>query len=82
MSDQIFCGPAVTQKDAPNPIVEAMCTASFGDEPWSSSAIQRWLLVVGAYSPSGTYDECNPNAQEHKRAVKRVDKVVRPRKDP
>jgi uncharacterized protein YjlB len=40
------------------------------------------FLVVGAYPPSGTYDECRPDADEHDRRVKSVAKVTRPRKDP
>jgi uncharacterized protein YjlB len=42
----------------------------------------RDFLVVGAYPPSGTYDECRPDADEHDRRVKSVAKVTRPRKDP
>jgi uncharacterized protein YjlB len=38
------------------------------------------FLVVGAYPPSGTYDECRPDADEHDRRVKSVAKVTRPRK--
>jgi uncharacterized protein YjlB len=40
------------------------------------------FLVVGAYPPSGTYDECGPTAEEHERGMKNVRKVGRPRKDP
>jgi uncharacterized protein YjlB len=39
------------------------------------------FLVVGAYPPSGTYDECT-KSEEHARALKTVPKVGRPRKDP
>ena len=39
------------------------------------------FLVVGAYPPSGTYDECT-KSQEHARALKTIPKVGRPRKDP
>ena len=39
------------------------------------------FLVVGAYPPSGTYDECTKRA-EHERATKSIPKVPRPRKDP
>lgn len=39
------------------------------------------FLVVGAYPPFGTYDECT-NAQAHKRALVTIPKVGRPRKDP
>lgn len=40
------------------------------------------LLVVGAYPPSGTYDECRGSAAEHARALKTIPRVARPRKDP
>lgn len=39
------------------------------------------FLVVGAYPPSGTYDECT-KSEEHARALKTIPKVRRPRKDP
>jgi uncharacterized protein YjlB len=39
------------------------------------------LLVVGAYPPSGTYDECT-TGEDHKQAVKTVRRVPRPRRDP
>ncbi|CAH2401834.1 Cupin_2 domain-containing protein [Mesorhizobium ventifaucium] len=39
------------------------------------------FLVVGAYPPFGTYDECT-TAQEHDRALATIQKVGRPRKDP
>jgi uncharacterized protein YjlB len=39
------------------------------------------FLVVGAYPPSGTYDECT-KSEEHARALKTIPKVGRPRKDP
>jgi uncharacterized protein YjlB len=39
------------------------------------------FLVVGAYPPSGTYDECT-NSEDHVRALKTIPKVGRPRKDP
>src|SRR4051812_15288745 len=42
----------------------------------------RRFLAVGAYPPSGTYDECGPTAQEHERGVKSVRRVGRPRQDP
>jgi len=38
------------------------------------------FLVVGAYPPSGKYDECT--TKEHDRAVVTIPKVARPRKDP
>jgi uncharacterized protein YjlB len=45
-------------------------------------AASKDFLVVGAYPPSGTYDECRPDAHEHDGRVKSVAKVKRPRKDP
>jgi uncharacterized protein YjlB len=39
------------------------------------------FLVVGAYPPSGTYDECT-TSEDHKRAVKTVRRIPRPRRDP
>jgi uncharacterized protein YjlB len=47
-------------------------------------ASSKDFLVVGAYPPSGTYDECRPSAdaEEHERCVKSVEKVKRPLKDP
>lgn len=41
----------------------------------------RDFLVVGAYPPSGTYDECT-TSEDHKQAVKTVRRVPRPRRDP
>jgi uncharacterized protein YjlB len=40
------------------------------------------LLVVGAYPPVGSYDECRTSAKEHDRALATIPKVVRPRKYP
>jgi uncharacterized protein YjlB len=45
-------------------------------------AASKDFLVVGAYPPSGSYDECRPDADEHDRAVKSIRKVARPRRDP
>lgn len=39
------------------------------------------FLVVGAYPPKGTYDECT-SSEDRKRAIKSIPKVGRPRKDP
>ncbi|MBZ9678539.1 cupin domain-containing protein [Mesorhizobium sp. ES1-1] len=39
------------------------------------------FLVVGAYPPGGTYDECT-GSEEHASAVKTIPKVARPRMDP
>jgi uncharacterized protein YjlB len=40
------------------------------------------FLVVGAYPPTGTYDECRSSPDEHAKAIKTVAKVVPPRRDP
>ena len=40
------------------------------------------FLVVGAYPPSGTYDECRGTPDEHARALRTIPKVRLPRKDP
>ena len=40
------------------------------------------FMAVGAYPPSGTYDECGPSVEEHERGIRAVGKVARPRKDP
>ena len=42
----------------------------------------KQLLVVGAYPPSGTYDECMPLPEHHARALKSIPKVPTPAKDP
>jgi len=42
----------------------------------------KHFMAVGAYPPTGTYDECGPTNEEHERGVKLVRKVGRPRKDP
>jgi uncharacterized protein YjlB len=39
------------------------------------------FLVIGAYPPTGTYDECT-TSKDHDRALKSIPKVGRPRKDP
>ena len=39
------------------------------------------FLVVGAYPPTGTYDECT-TAEDRQRALKTIPKVAPPRKDP
>jgi uncharacterized protein YjlB len=44
-------------------------------------AASKDFLVVGAYPPSGTYDECT-KSEDHGRALKTIPKVGRPRKDP
>ncbi|HLH88864.1 MAG TPA: cupin domain-containing protein [Xanthobacteraceae bacterium] len=40
------------------------------------------FLVVGAYPPAGTYDECHGSPAEHARALATIPRVARPRKDP
>jgi uncharacterized protein YjlB len=40
------------------------------------------FLVVGAYPPTGTYDECRGSKAEHHSARKRIRKVRRPSNDP
>jgi uncharacterized protein YjlB len=40
------------------------------------------FLVVGAYPPGGTYDECRGSFSEHQVARKTVPKVPVPKKDP
>jgi uncharacterized protein YjlB len=45
-------------------------------------AASKSFMAVGAYPPTGTYDECRPTAEEHARGAKSVGKVARPRKDP
>jgi uncharacterized protein YjlB len=39
------------------------------------------FLVIGAYPPNGTYDECT-NSEDRKAALKTIPKVGRPRRDP
>jgi uncharacterized protein YjlB len=39
------------------------------------------FLVIGAYPPSGTYDECT-KSEDRNAALKTIPKVGRPRKDP
>jgi len=39
------------------------------------------FLVVGAYPPSGTYDECT-SLDDRKKALRTIRRVARPRKDP
>jgi uncharacterized protein YjlB len=40
------------------------------------------FLVVGAYPPAGTYDECTGKPDEHARALKTIPKVAKPKADP
>jgi uncharacterized protein YjlB len=39
-------------------------------------------LVVGAYPPTGTYDECRGKPEEHERARKTIPHVALPKADP
>jgi uncharacterized protein YjlB len=39
------------------------------------------FLLIGAYPPDGTYDECT-RSEDRKKALKTIPKVGRPRKDP
>lgn len=39
------------------------------------------FLVIGAYPPTGTYDECT-SVEDRQRALKAIPKVSVPRKDP
>jgi uncharacterized protein YjlB len=45
-------------------------------------AASKDFLVVGAYPPSGTYDECRPEDGKQDQRAKSVPKAKRPRKDP
>jgi uncharacterized protein YjlB len=56
----------------------AILPAGTGHQCFSASAD---FLVVGAYPPAGTYDECT-DPEQHDRALKTVAKVARPRRDP
>jgi uncharacterized protein YjlB len=40
------------------------------------------FLVVGAYPPAGTYDECRGSADEHRRATESIPHTPLPDKDP
>jgi uncharacterized protein YjlB len=40
------------------------------------------FLVVGAYPPAGTYDECRGSAEEHARAKASIARTPLPQKDP
>jgi uncharacterized protein YjlB len=53
--------------------------AGTGHQALSAS---KGFMAVGAYPSSGTYDACGPTVEEHKRAIRNVRKVARPRKDP
>ena len=53
--------------------------AGVGHQSFSSSSD---FLVVGAYPPAGTYDECLPRPHDHDEALKTIAKVRPPRTDP
>jgi uncharacterized protein YjlB len=40
------------------------------------------FLVIGAYPPAGTYDECRGSADAHRRAIKSIPHTPLPQKDP
>jgi uncharacterized protein YjlB len=44
-------------------------------------AASKDFLVVGAYPPTGKYDECT-DVEDYKRAIKSIPNVTLPRKDP
>jgi uncharacterized protein YjlB len=56
----------------------AILPAGTGHQCFGAS---RDFLVIGAYPPAGTYDECT-KPEQHERARKTIPKVPRPRKDP
>jgi uncharacterized protein YjlB len=56
----------------------AILPAGTGHQCLSAS---KDFLVIGAYPPFGTYDECT-GREEHERAVAAISRVGRPRKDP
>ena len=57
----------------------AILPAGTGHQRISAS---RDLLVVGAYPPSGNYDECKGSRAEYARALRSIPKLRLPAKDP
>src|SRR5207237_1228733 len=56
----------------------AILPAGTGHQCLSAS---KSFLVIGAYPPTGTYDECT-KSEDRNQALKTIPKVGRPRKDP
>jgi uncharacterized protein YjlB len=40
------------------------------------------FLVVGAYLPTGTYDECRGSFQEREKAIAAISRVAKPKRHP
>lgn len=57
----------------------AVLPAGTGHQRLTASAD---LLVVGAYPPEGTYDECRGKPDEHEHALKTIPRVPLPQTDP
>src|SRR5215831_910091 len=64
---------------ASRPAMLWSCPAGTGHQRLAAS---KDLLVVGAYPPFGSYDECRACAADHDRALTTIPKVALPRKDP
>ena len=75
------CGSAATKAEL---LKSQRATFSFfrPGRDISRSRPAKNFLVVGAYPPNGTYDECLPDPDEHAVGARRVKKVGLPRKDP